>query len=159
MAKKQRKYDMEYKIQAVKPAKELGGAKAASELGIPENTMYAWTKAAREGRLDAGSGSHTPQTAMSLAEELSILRRQVKEQENEIRRLKEENEFLEETGAFSPPAVGSLQKAENDVSCHKNRGRRYQGKDFFLLSDAESDTTGGFINIWLIKTGRGNIRI
>ena len=60
---------MEYKIQAVKLAKELGGAKAASELGSPENTMYAWTKAAREGRLDAGSGSHTPQTAMSLAEE------------------------------------------------------------------------------------------
>lgn len=52
MAKKQRKYDMEYKIQAVKLAKELGGAKAAAELGIPENTMYAWTKAAREGRRD-----------------------------------------------------------------------------------------------------------
>ncbi len=29
MAKKQRKYDMEYKIQAVKLAKEIGGAKAA----------------------------------------------------------------------------------------------------------------------------------
>ena len=80
MVKKQRKYDMEFKIQAVKLAKELGGAKAASELGIPENTMYAWTKAAREGRLDVGSGPHTPQTAMSPAEELSILRRQVKEQ-------------------------------------------------------------------------------
>ena len=35
MAKKQRKYDMEYKIQAVKLAKEIGGAKAAAELGIP----------------------------------------------------------------------------------------------------------------------------
>ena len=56
MAKKQRKYDMEYKIQAVKLAKEIGGAKAASELGIPENTLYAWMKAAREGRLDVGSG-------------------------------------------------------------------------------------------------------
>ena len=81
MAKKQRKYDMEYKIQAVKLAKELGGAKTASELGIPENTMYAWTKAVREGRLDVGSCPHTPQSAMSPAEELSILRRQVKEQE------------------------------------------------------------------------------
>ena len=30
--------------------------------------MYAWTKAAREGRLDIGLGSHTPQTAMTLAE-------------------------------------------------------------------------------------------
>ena len=48
MAAKQRKYDMEYKIQAVKLAKEIGGAKAAAELRIPENTMYAWTKAARE---------------------------------------------------------------------------------------------------------------
>ena len=100
MAKKQRKYDMEYKIQAVKLAKELGGAKAAAESGIPENTMYAWTKAAREGRLNVGSGSHTPETAMNLAEELALLRRQVKEQEKEIRRLKEENEFLEEASAF-----------------------------------------------------------
>ena len=91
---------MEYIIQAVKLAKELGGAKAAAELGIPENTMYAWTKAAREGRLNVGSGSHTPETAMNLAEELALLRRQVKEQEKEIRRLKEENEFLEEAGAF-----------------------------------------------------------
>lgn len=91
---------MEFKIQAVKLAKELGGAKAAVELGIPENTMYAWTKAAREGRLDIGPGAHTPETAMSLAEALAVLRRQVKEQEKEIRRLKEENEFLEEASAF-----------------------------------------------------------
>lgn len=41
MEKQQRKYDMEYKIQAVKLAKEIGGAKAAAELGIPENTLYA----------------------------------------------------------------------------------------------------------------------
>ena len=40
MAKKQRKSDMEYKIQAVKLAKELGGAKAASELGIPEKSAF-----------------------------------------------------------------------------------------------------------------------
>ena len=100
MEKKQRNYDMEYKIQAVKLAKEIGGAKAAVELGIPENTLYTWMKAAREGRLDIGSGSHTPQTAMNLAEELALLRRQVKEQEKEIRRLKEENEFLEEASAF-----------------------------------------------------------
>ncbi len=62
--------------------------------------MYAWTKAAKEGRLNVGSGSHTPETAMNLAEELALLRRQVKEQEKEIRRLKEENEFLEEASAF-----------------------------------------------------------
>ena len=57
-------------------------------------------KAAREGRLDTGSRSHTPQTAMNLAEELALLRRKVREQEKKIRRLKEENEFLEEASAF-----------------------------------------------------------
>ena len=123
MAKKQRKYDMEYKIQAVKLAKELGGAKTASELGIPENTMYAWTKAVREGRLDVGSGSHTPQTAMSLAEELSILCRQVKEQETEIRRLKEENEFLEEASAFFAASRRKSAKGASEDECNDTYGR------------------------------------
>ena len=35
-----RQYDQEYKIQAVKLAKEIGQAKAARELGIPKNTLY-----------------------------------------------------------------------------------------------------------------------
>ncbi len=37
---------------------------------------------------------------MSLAEELAMLRKRVKDQDKEIRRLKEENEFLEEASAF-----------------------------------------------------------
>ncbi len=90
---------MEYKTEAVKLAKEFGGAKAAAELGI-QNTMYARKKAAREGRMEIGSGPYTPKTAMSLARELTMLRKQVKEQEKEIRYLKEENEFLEEASAF-----------------------------------------------------------
>lgn len=100
MAPKQGKYDKEYKVQAIKLSKEIGTVKAASELGIPINTLYGWQKAAREGRLDIGVGAHTPQTAISLAEELGALRKQVKEQEKEIRRLREENEFLEEASAF-----------------------------------------------------------
>ena len=98
MAGKQRTYDMEYKIQAVKLSKEIGGAKAAAELGIPEDTLYGWAKAAREGRLDIGPGGHTPGSAMSLAEEVTALRKQA--QEKEIRLLKEENEFLAEASAF-----------------------------------------------------------
>ncbi len=35
MAKKQRKYDTEYKIQAVKLAKELGGCKSCSRVRYP----------------------------------------------------------------------------------------------------------------------------
>lgn len=39
-------------------------------------------------------------SAMTLNEELIRLRQQVKEQEKEIRRLKKENDFLEEASAF-----------------------------------------------------------
>lgn len=100
MAQNQQKYDTEYKVQAVKLAKEIGPVKAAAELGVPVNTLYGWEKAVREGRLDIGPGAHIPQTAMNLSEELTALRKQVKEQDKEIRRLKEENEFLEEASAF-----------------------------------------------------------
>ncbi len=61
---------------------------------------YTWLKAVRAGKLDIGEGSHTLTSAMSLAEEITMLRKRVKEQDKEIRRLKEENEFLEEDSAF-----------------------------------------------------------
>jgi len=95
MARNQRKYNTEYKVQAVKLSNEIGSSKAAVELGIPVDTLYGWVRAVKEGRLDIGGGAHTPQTAMSLAEELNTL-----QQEKEIRRLKEENEFLAEASAF-----------------------------------------------------------
>lgn len=100
MAQGQRKYEKEYKVQAVKLAKEIGAGKAAKELGIPVDTLYGWQKAVREGRLDAGPGSRGPGEAMSLAEELGALHKQIKALERENRRLKEENEFLAEASAF-----------------------------------------------------------
>ena len=100
MSRTQRKYDQEYKIQAVKLAKEIGGAKAAKELGIPEGTIHTWLKAVRAGTLDIVAGAQQPESAMNLAEELAKLRKRVKHKDKEIRRLKEENEFLEEASAF-----------------------------------------------------------
>ncbi len=100
MTGKQKKYDREYKMQAVKLSKEIGGAKAAAELGIPVDTLYGWQKAVREGRLEGGVGMRTPQESITLAEEVTALRRQVRKQEKENRQLKEENEFLEEASAF-----------------------------------------------------------
>ena len=95
-----RQYDQEYKGQAVKLAKEIGQAKAAEELGVPRNTLYGRVHANRLGNLDLGAGSQTPQSAMTLNEELLRLRQQVKELEKEIRLLKKENDFLEEASAF-----------------------------------------------------------
>ena len=100
MARSQRKYDHEYKVQAVKLARKIGGAKASKELGVLEGTIHTWLKVARSGGMVIGEGSHTPESAMSLAEELAMLRKKVKDQDKEIRRLKEENDFLEEASAF-----------------------------------------------------------
>ena len=101
MGTKQRRYDQEYKTQVLKLVEDLGSAKrAADELGVPVDTIYGWTRAVRDGRLDIGRGAHTPQTATTHNAELIELRKQVKNQEKEIRRLKEENEFLAEASAF-----------------------------------------------------------
>ncbi len=142
MAGKQKKYDKEYKIQAVKLSKEIGGAKAAAELGIPVDTLYGWQRAVREGRLEAGAGKRAPQESMALAEEVTALRKQVREQEKEIRRLKEENEFLEEASAFSPPAVGSQQRAENEVYRSEDGRRRGQGETIAVLPDTGGQPAG-----------------
>ncbi len=93
-------YDKEYKIQAVKLGREIGLSKAARELGINTDTLYGWNKAAREGRLDLGAGAQSPDSAMSLSEEIQKLRQENRVQAKEIARLKEENEFLAEASAF-----------------------------------------------------------
>ena len=93
-------YDKEYKVQAVKLGREIGFSKAAKELGISADTLYGWNKAAKEARLDMGPGSQTPESAMSLTEEVNQLRKQTKQMAKEIARLKEENEFLAEASAF-----------------------------------------------------------
>ena len=77
-----RKYDHEFKVQAVKLAREIGGDRAAKELGIPEGTVHTWLKAVRSGKLDIGEGVHTPSSAMSLSEEITMLRKRVKEQDS-----------------------------------------------------------------------------
>lgn len=95
-----KKYDKEYKVQAVKLAKEIGNKKAAQELGVPYNTLSGWIRKAKDGEIDLGQGSRTPDSAISIAEELQQLKKQIKELTKENKRLKEENEFLAEASAF-----------------------------------------------------------
>ena len=100
-----KQYDQEFKVQAVKLAQEIGQTKAASELGISKNTMYTWSRAHRMGYLDLGHGTQTPTSAMSLHEEITQLRAQLKAQDKEIRRLKKRTTFWKKQALFSPPAV------------------------------------------------------
>ena len=96
----QRKYDKEYKVEAVKLANRIGSGKAAEELGIPKGTLYGWMVRAKKCYIDLGKGSQTPEGAMSLVEELNALRKKNKELEKENKRLQEENEILAEATAF-----------------------------------------------------------
>lgn len=100
MARNQKHYDTDYKVQSVNLAKEIGLSKAARELDVSPSTLQGWIKATREGRLMSAPGSQTPSEAMSLVEEITMLREQNKKLSRENKRLKEENEFLEEASAF-----------------------------------------------------------
>ena len=100
MAREQRHYDKEYKIQAIKLAKQTGLNRAARELGIASSTLSHWMKSSQNGSFDAGPGMQSPQSAMTLSEEVIQLRKQVKELTKENRRLQETNDFLEEASAF-----------------------------------------------------------
>ena len=106
MAHNQRSYDPEYKVQAVKLAQEMGSCKkAADELGISPNTLHGWIYAVRDGRLDIGAGAHTPDNALTLNEELIMLRKKVKEQEKKSIVSRKKMPFLKKLALFSQRAV------------------------------------------------------
>ncbi|MBR0568971.1 IS3 family transposase [Azoarcus sp. L1K30] len=76
-------YTAEFKEQAVKRADEVGSiARAAEELGLVEQTLRNWVKAAKEGKLNPAGAKQITAEQM----ELSRLRAQVArlEMENEI---------------------------------------------------------------------------
>lgn len=100
MMQENRQYDNEFKVQAVKLTKEIGAKKAAEELGIPYNTLSGWVRKAKNGDINLGKGSYTPEEALNLADEIQTLKKQIKELTKENKRIKEENEILAEATAF-----------------------------------------------------------
>ena len=92
MAGKRKTYTPEFKLQAVEMVTEqkLSVAEAARRLGITENLLHSWKKAALKKGADAfpGSGHLTP-----VEEELRRLRAEVK-------RLEAERDILKKATAF-----------------------------------------------------------
>lgn len=81
MKKKQKTYTKEYKLEAVKLAKELeSSSQAAKSLGISVSTMCKWVKEYQHSGQDSfpGKGHQTP-----YEEEVRKLRQQVKRLEME----------------------------------------------------------------------------
>lgn len=95
-----KQYNEEFKKEAVKLAKEVGNNVAAKELGIPKGTLGTWLRKARDGEIDTGSGTRSPEESLNLAQQLQAANKRIKEQEKRIRELEELNEFLEEASAF-----------------------------------------------------------
>lgn len=95
-----KQYDEEFKKQAIKLAKEIGNKAAADELGIPKGTLGTWLHKARQGEIDNGNGTRTPEESLNIAQQLQAANKKIKEQEKRIRELEELNEFLEEASAF-----------------------------------------------------------
>lgn len=95
-----RQYNEEFRVEAVKLAKEIGIKKAAIELKMPEGTLGGWMKKARKGEIDIGKESRSPEESLNLAQQLQDERKKNKALEKRIKELEELNEFLEEASAF-----------------------------------------------------------
>lgn len=95
-----KQYDEEFKKQAVKLAKEVGNRAAAKELGIPCSTLGTWQRKAKNGEIDTGSGTRSPEESLNLAQQLQAAKKRIKELEKANRELEEMNDFLEEASAF-----------------------------------------------------------
>lgn len=95
-------FTTEFRELAVKRAAAAGVAKAARELGVVEQTLRNWVKAAKAGKLNAGGKDVTPEQM-----ELSRVRA-------ENARLKMENEILKNAPHGSPsPFWGETLRAHD----------------------------------------------
>lgn len=90
MAQSRRKFSPQFKAEAVQFVIETGRpiAEVARELGINEGTLGNWVNQWRRDNPE-------PETALTPVE-----RARVAEMEDEIRRLRMENEFLKKAAAF-----------------------------------------------------------
>ncbi len=69
-----RKYDREFKLEALELARQVGGAQGARSLGIQSNVIYRWRQEQKNDGEEAfrGNGNMTAQEA-----KLARLRREV----------------------------------------------------------------------------------
>jgi transposase len=90
MPKQRRKFSLQFKAEAVQMVIETGRpiAEVARDLGVVAQTLGNWVTAWRDA-------NPAPDKALSPME-----RARVKEMEDEIRRLRMENEFLKKAAAF-----------------------------------------------------------
>ena len=98
--RKTRTYDKDYKVEAVKLAREIGIKPACDQLDIPYGTLNGWVKKAENAEIRLGKGDYKPEEVASFAQQLEEERKRNKQLEKELKRLKEEKEILMDVAAF-----------------------------------------------------------
>jgi len=96
----QRNYTAEYRVNAVKLAKEIGAEAASRELKMPSNTLYTWISRAKSGDLPMSPIPPEAKNVLNLAERVKELERANKMLRSENAQIKRENEILEDAARF-----------------------------------------------------------
>ncbi len=95
-----RQYDKEFKVQAIKLAKEIGNTAASKQLNIPKNTLSTWVSKAGLGRANKAIKNQSVEEAINFAEQLQAANKRIRELEKINKELEELNEFLADASAF-----------------------------------------------------------
>ena len=74
-----RRYNAEFKIEAVRLGESIGGTQAAKRLGIPESSLGNWMRLSRAGKLKAADGAAVAvkRSVSEVQEENARLRREL----------------------------------------------------------------------------------
>jgi len=96
----QRRYTAEYRANAVKLAKEIGGSAASRELKVPADTLYTWMSRAKNGDLPLATTPPEAKNVLNLAERVKELERENKALRSENAQILRENQILEEAASF-----------------------------------------------------------
>jgi len=119
--------------------------------------LYSWIRRNKLGDLDLGVGSQTPQSALTLNEELIQLRKTVKAQIKRSGACRKKMNFLKRQALFSQQAIGSQQTQRMKFIAMKTDDGRIKGKSHHIAGFCMS-ADRGFISILIQKTDHGSIR-
>jgi len=74
-----RRYNAEFKIEAVRLGESIGATQAAKRLGIPESSLGNWMRLSRAGKLKAADGAAVAvkRSVSEVQEENARLRREL----------------------------------------------------------------------------------
>jgi transposase len=95
-----RVYTEEFKVEAVKLAREIGQKNAAEKLNIPSGTLGHWTSDVNMGRKFIGEEYQTAKGITAQTIRMQEMEEELRRLRKENAKLKEEREVLAEATAF-----------------------------------------------------------